>query len=374
MKKEETTRVGSLRERVERLKIESAHLNSHIQELSENDESKNAKIQRLEYELEGYKSLHLNLTKSLEQSKETARSLKEDKEELSLTVVNLSKRIGQQEKLPVSTHRVYSKLPAALRELKRLDDETMRIKSIQENAESDVEKDNLARLMAQLAKQLEEIELLRSENVSRHRSFNDTNARYARSECTSEEVSHLKYQIRKLSGIDKARGAKIAELEADLTKSRSSESKLLQEFQKLQESFGLIEARNASLSEEFELQSKQFLSAQTAWRKVPAAIRSLKRLDDETVKLRKDTACPKEQNGNESYAKDIRGLHKENDRLMEQIRTLKLENELERGLLKDAEKALERLKLTSSATIATLIEKLGETKTKEILARGIGVH
>lgn len=374
MNPEDKTRVGSLRERVERLKIESAHLNIHIQELSENDETKNTRIQRLEHELESYKSLHLNLTRSLEQSKETARTLKDDKDKLFLTVANLSQRIGQQNKLPEESPNVWSKLPAAFRELKRLDDETIRIKAIQESSESDTEKDNLAKLMSQLAKQLEEIELLRSENVSRHRSFNDTNARFAKSECTSEEVSHLKYQIRKLSGIDKVRSARIAELEADLTKSRSSEMKLLQQSQRLQESFNLLHARNISLTEDFELQTKQFLSAQTAWKKVPAAIRSLKRLDDETVKLRKDTACPREQNSDDNYAKVVGGMRKENERLLEHIRSLKLENESERELARNAEKALERLKLTSSATIATLIEKLGETKIKEVLAKGIGVN
>lgn len=354
---------GSLRSRVELLKLETVNLNVQIQELSDNDESKNNRIQRLEAELESYKSLKINLTKSLEQSQESMRVLKEGKDNLSLTVASLNKQIGQQ-KSSDDAQSAMLKLPVAFREFKRLDNETIRLKSLHEHSESEKEKDNLGNLMAQLGKQLEEITLLRSENVSRRRSLNCSNAKIGKDMGNSEEITHLKYQIRKLAGIDKIKDAKIDQLQSELTECISSKATLAKCFEESKECIRELEKSVSASDERLEMQSKKLKEAQVMLQKIPAAIRSLKRLDDETVKMRRDSSESKDQSGNENYPKIIGQLQKEKEVLHEQVVSLKAENGIQRSAAQDSKNALERLRLTSTASIITLVEKLEESRNE----------
>lgn len=310
--------VGSLRSRVELLKLDTVNLNVQIQELSENDESKNNRIQRLEAELESYKSLKINLTKSLEQSQESMRVLEEGKDDLNLTIASLNDQIGRQKSLDDAQNAML-KLPVAFRQFKRLDNETIRLKSLYEHTETEKEKDNLGNLMAQLGKQLEEITLVRSENVSRRRSLNCSNAMIGKDIGISEEITHLKYQIRKLVGIDKTKDAKIHQLQSELAECLSSKSALAKSFEESQEYIRGLEKSVAASDERLEMQSKKLSEALVLWKKFPAAIRSLKRLDDETVKLRRDFSEAKDQNGNENYLKMIGQLQKEKDVLRDQV-------------------------------------------------------
>jgi hypothetical protein len=363
---------GSLRSRVEQLKLETVSLNVQIHELSENDESKNNRIQRLEAELESYKSLKINLAKSLEKSQETTRVLvegTEGKDDLHLTVTNLSKQIGQQ-KSSDDAQNAMLKLPAAFREFKRLDSETIRLKSLYEHSEAESEKDNLGNLMAQLGKQLEEITLLRSENVSRRRSLNCSNAKIEKDIENSEEMTHLKYQIRKLAAIDKTKDVKIDQLQSELAKCVSSKATLAKCLEESQEHIRGLEKSVSASDERLEIQSKKLSEAQVLWQKFPAAIRSLKRLDDETVKMRRDSSDSKDQSGNENYPKIIAHLQKEKEILHEQVASLKAENDIQRCAAQDSKNAFERLKLTSTASIITLVEKLEESRSKILSCKG----
>lgn len=361
---------GSLRSRVELLKLETVNLNVQIQELSENDECKNNRIQRLEAELESYKSLKINLTRSLEQSQETMRILKESSQDLHQSVSSLNGGIGQQS-FSAETHSAMQKLPVAFREFKRLDNETLRLKALHEGSETDKEKENLGNLMSQLGKQLEEITLLRSENVSRRRSLNCSNAKIGKEFGISEEITHLKYQIRKLGGIDKTKDAKIDLLQSQLAECISSKASLAKCFEESQEYITGLEKSVSSLDERLEIQSKKYSEAQLLWQKFPVAIRSLKRLDDETVKMRRDTSGLKDQSCNENYPKIICQLQREKEILHEQIAALKAEGEIQRSAANDMKKAFESHKMTSAASIITLVEKLEALRTENIFCKGV---
>jgi hypothetical protein len=360
---------GSLRSRVEQLKLETVSLNLQIHELSENDESKNNRIQRLEAELESYKSLKINLTKSLEQSQVTSRVLREGEDDLLLPVACLNEQIELQ-KSSDDAQNAMLKLPVAFREFKRLDNETIRLKSLHEHSEAENEKENLSNLMAQLGKQLEEITLLRSENVSRRRSINYSNAKIGKDIENSEEVTHLKYQIRKLAAIDKTKDVKIHQLQSELAKCTTSKAILAKCFEESQEHIRGLEKSLSASDERLEVQIKKLSEAQVLWQKFPAAIRSLKRLDDETVKMRRDSSDLKDQSGNENYPKIIAQLQKEKEILHEQVASLKAENDIHRSAAQDSKNAFERLKLNSTASIITLVDKLEESRRKILPCKG----
>ena len=353
---------GNIRDRVELLKLETVQLNVQIHKIFLDDGIKDAKIQQLESELENYKYLHGDLTRSLEQSIEKVKILKESKEELFSTVVKLNERIGQQNLFREEKYNSPHWSPETCREPKRPVTENSWTRSLHENANSDVDRESLTKLMSQLGKQLVEIELLRSENVSRRRSLNETQLKFGGNVGKVADLPHLASQIQKLVKADKSNLAKIAALESDLVESRSSEAGLAKSLKKSQESAKDLEKSVLALRSSLEIQGRLYSEVQSAWLKVPAAIRSLKRLDDETVKMRRDSSGTRAQVTNEDNAKLVGKLRRENDYLIGKVAQLTSEKESQEYVARRARNSLERLKTSSSATVATLVEKLEELR------------
>lgn len=353
---------GNIRDRVELLKLETVQLNVQIHKIFLDDGIKDAKIQQLESELENYKYLHGDLTRSLEQSIEKVKILKESKEELFSTVVKLKERIGQRNLFREEKHNSPHWSPETCREPERPVTENNWTRSLHENGNSDVDRESLTKLMSQLGKQLVEIELLRSENVSRRRSLNEPQSKSGSNVGKVTDLPHLASQIQKLVKADKSNLAKIAALESDLAESRSSEAGLAKSLQKSQESAKDLEKSVLALRSSLEIQGRLYSEVQSAWLKVPAAIRSLKRLDDETVKMRRDSSGTRAQVTNEDYAKLVGKLRRENDYLIGKVAQLTSEKESQEYVARRARNSLERLKTTSTATVATLVEKLEELR------------
>ena len=359
---------GNIRDKVELLKLETVQLNQQIHKIFHDDGMKDAKIHQLESELENYKYLHGDLTRSLEQSVEKVKILKESKEELFSTVVKLNERIGQQNSLREEKYISSPRSPEVSRESKRHDTEDKWARSLHYNRTSDVDSESLTKLMSQLGKQLVEIELLRSENVSRRRSLNEPQPRFANNVGKMAELPCPISQIQKLVKAEKSNLAKIAALESDLAESRSSEAGLAKSLRKSQDSGKDLEKSVAALRSNLEIQGRLYSEVQNAWLKVPAAIRSLKRLDDETVRMRRDSTGSKEQVVNDDYAKLVGKLRRENDLLLGKIAKLTSEKESQEYVARRARNSLERLKMTSTATVATLVEKLEELRVVSALS------
>ena len=216
--------------------------------------------------------------------------------------------------------------------------------------------------MSQLGKQLVEIELLRSENVSRRRSLNEPQLKHGSNVGKATDSPHLASQIQKLVKADKSNLAKIAALESDLAESRSSEAGLAKSLKKSQESGIDLEKSVLALRSSLEIQGRLYSEVQSAWLKVPAAIRSLKRLDDETVKMRRDSSGTRAQVTNEDYSKLVGKLRRENDYLIGKVAQLTSEKESQEYVARRARNSLERLKISSTSTVATLVEKLEELR------------
>lgn len=150
-----------LNDKVEQLEKEKIHLNFILLQLNEREGRNVKKIEQLEFDLEDCKSKYIRLSSSLEESREQTRAsneqakiLKEGKEELFLAVLNLNERIEMQNKTAQEAQTIWAKLPAAIKALKRLDDEAVKLR--REKTSTDAEKEALARSVAQLQETAEE--------------------------------------------------------------------------------------------------------------------------------------------------------------------------------------------------------------------------
>lgn len=150
-------------------------LEDEIREYVRKDAAKQIMINRLQSQLDEAQSAKNQLSGQLNESIETSKLLKEGKQELLLAVVNLNERLEAQSRMTAEAQTVFSKLPAAIRALKRLDDETVKLR--QDNADHEIETENLRRVIADLKEnndeKLEELAVLRSELESQLSSFKD---------------------------------------------------------------------------------------------------------------------------------------------------------------------------------------------------------
>ena len=118
---------------VEQLRAKVAELENDVCEITRKDQ---AIILSLRSQLDDVNCAKADISKKLAESHEVTKMLKEGKEELFLTVLNLNERLEAQNKMTTEAQSVFLKLPAAIRALKRLDDETLilrREKLLQEN-------------------------------------------------------------------------------------------------------------------------------------------------------------------------------------------------------------------------------------------------
>jgi DNA repair exonuclease SbcCD ATPase subunit len=125
--------------------------------------------------LEDILSDKADLKAQLTESYEVSKMLKEGKEELFLAVVNLNERLEAQNKISSEAQSVFLKLPAAIRALRRLDDETVKLRK--EKTDQEKEIDSLRSLLTssqgENEKSLSEVTSIRSDYAESLSSFKD---------------------------------------------------------------------------------------------------------------------------------------------------------------------------------------------------------
>lgn len=170
--------IDVLKERIEKLEKEKIQLTQvnllFVQQLNEREIKYKKRIEICEADIEERKSAQLRLSACLHESEEHVKILKHGKEELFLAVVNLNERIEMQNKTAAEAQTIWAKLPAAIKALKRLDDEAVKLR--REKTESDAEKERQSKMVAKLQEAAEErlveMTLLKSKMETERSYFN----------------------------------------------------------------------------------------------------------------------------------------------------------------------------------------------------------
>ena len=161
-----------------RLEKENYQLNYELQKLRESDGMRAKKMEHFVGDMDDYKTTNERLLTSLHEAQEQAKVFKEGKEELFLAVVNLNERIEMQNKTAAEAQSIWAKLPAAIKALKRLDDEAVKLR--RDKITNDSEKENLTKMIIKLQEtaeaQLVEMTLLRSKMEAERNYFNSSKA------------------------------------------------------------------------------------------------------------------------------------------------------------------------------------------------------
>ena len=162
--------------RVDHLENERVTLSLQIQDQSEKERTRKLRIEQLESDVRSSQSSQTNLKAMYEDSMEKYRILRESKEELMSTIINLNERIEQQSKEASGAQNLWSKMTAASRELKRLEEENLKCRKEKTDAED--EKELLVLAMAKFDeitdRKQEEMTLLRLEIEGQRRTFKDS--------------------------------------------------------------------------------------------------------------------------------------------------------------------------------------------------------
>lgn len=131
-----------LKAKVTHLENERVNLSIQIQKQFENDRSTKMQIQALDSELKNRDNSVKNLARSLEELQDASKNLKEGKEEQFATILSLNGRIDLQTKAAIETDNLWSKITNAKREIKRLEEENVNMKTEKNDMETkDREKD-----------------------------------------------------------------------------------------------------------------------------------------------------------------------------------------------------------------------------------------
>lgn len=129
---------------VEQLRERVIELENDLREIAKKDQ---AIILDLKSQLADAICAKADMSKKLAESFEVSKTLKEGKEELFLTVLNLNERLETQNKMTTEAQSVFLKLPAAIRALKRLDDETVVLRK--EKLQQEIELENQKKIAAE---------------------------------------------------------------------------------------------------------------------------------------------------------------------------------------------------------------------------------
>jgi hypothetical protein len=129
---------------VEQLREKVIELENDLREIAKKDQ---AIISDLKSQLEDAICAKADMSKRLAESFEVSKTLKEGKEELFMTVLNLNERLETQNKMTTEAQSVFLKLPAAIRALKRLDDETVVLRK--EKIQQEIELENQKKIAAE---------------------------------------------------------------------------------------------------------------------------------------------------------------------------------------------------------------------------------
>lgn len=143
--------------------------------LEERIQAKDLIIAQQQSQIDDATSDKSKISSQLSESYEVSKMLKEGKEELFLAVVNLNERLEAQNKMTSEAQSVFLKLPAAIRALKRLDDETVKLRK--EKSDQDDEIDSLRRLLTESheenEKSLSEVNSIRLDYAESVATFKD---------------------------------------------------------------------------------------------------------------------------------------------------------------------------------------------------------
>ena len=182
-----------LKGKVDHLENERINLSVQIQDLSEKDRSKKMKIEQLESDLRSSQSAQSSLKTANEDTIEKLRIMRDCKEEHLSTIIKLNERMDAQAKETSGAQNLWSKMTAANRELKRLEEENL--KSHREKTEVENEKEELAAEITKLReindKKQEEMTLVRLEIEGQRLTFKDSKAALecANATCAAELVA-----------------------------------------------------------------------------------------------------------------------------------------------------------------------------------------
>ena len=115
-----------LKGKVDHLENERINLSVQIQDLSEKDRSKKMKIEQLESDLRSSQSAQSSLKTANEDTIEKLRIMRDCKEEHLSTIIKLNERMDALAKETSGAQNLWSKMTAANRELKRLEEENLK--------------------------------------------------------------------------------------------------------------------------------------------------------------------------------------------------------------------------------------------------------
>ena len=118
-----------LKGKVEHLENERVNLSLQMQEQSEKDRTRKIRIEQLESDLKISNSAQVNLKKTIDESLLNVKILTDEGNELKLEIEKLNERVEAQAKEASGAQNFWSKMTAAHRELKRLEDEALKYRS-----------------------------------------------------------------------------------------------------------------------------------------------------------------------------------------------------------------------------------------------------
>jgi kinesin family protein C1 len=179
-----------LNAKVEHLEKERVQLSLQIQEQSEKDRTKKLRVDQLESDLKASENSQTNLNQVLQETREDLRISKESKEELFLVNLNLNERIEAQIKAAAEAQDLWSKMTAARRELKRQEEEILKLR--QDKLDIEAEKDDFAKeainLEGVINKQKEEMTLMRLEVEGQRLTFKDAKVALEKSNAITSDT------------------------------------------------------------------------------------------------------------------------------------------------------------------------------------------
>jgi kinesin family member C1 len=165
-----------LKGKVEHLENERVNLSLQMQEQSEKDRTRKIRIEQLESDLKISYAAQVSLKQVGEESQAKIKLLVDSNADLVEEIVKLNERIEVQAKEASGAQNFWSKMTAAHRELRRLEDEAL--KTRRERANLEAEKEELLSEITKLEelneKRSEEMTLLRLEIEGQRRTFKDS--------------------------------------------------------------------------------------------------------------------------------------------------------------------------------------------------------
>lgn len=187
-----------LKGKVEHLENERVNLSLQMQEQSEKDRTRKIRIEQLESDLKISHAAQVSLKQLGEESQAKMKSLFDSNTDLVEEIVKLNERIEAQAKEASGAQNFWSKMTAAHRELRRLEDEA--VKTRRERVDLEAEKEELLSEITKLEelneKRSEEMTLLRLEIEGQRRTFKDSKtALESANAFTSGEVLSLRLTL-----------------------------------------------------------------------------------------------------------------------------------------------------------------------------------